>query len=209
MRFVNDEILGKSDGKWDVVLVHGSSLLVRRTAVKDEMPTNDLQRLASELLSKNTRVEQLTEELSASRNEHNAVVSKMRTDTGALSRSLDDCQKEAEHLRAQLKEATTKSELEIRTLREDFREALGRFEAEVNALRTEKRLLEYERKTTKEQKRENIVGREDELQRALNEAQSKYAELSKYLDVMQSSLSWKLTAPIRKVKELIFPGWKG
>jgi hypothetical protein len=209
MRFANGEILGKSNGNWDVVLVHGSSLLLRRTPRKNEMPTSDLQRLASELLSKNARVEELTEELSASQSRHNAVVSQMRTDTGALSRSLDDCRQEAERLRVQLKEATTKSELEIRTLRLDFREALGRFEAEVNAIRTEKRLLEYERKKTKEQKREDVAGREDQLQRALHEAESKYAELSRYLDVIQSSLSWKLTAPIRKVKEMIFPGWKG
>jgi peptidoglycan hydrolase CwlO-like protein len=50
--FVNKEVLSNLRGKWEVVLVFGNSILLKRTSLQEDKDTTDAQRLFNQLVEK-------------------------------------------------------------------------------------------------------------------------------------------------------------
>jgi len=110
-------------------------------------------------------------------------------------------------------ESDLKQQLE--KVRADNQAAETWLKEQIIQILNEKKNIEVLLKNQLEQIKKDKLSIEQKLQSSINnlnnkyqELQSRYNNLNYWNNVIINSLSWKITAPIRKIKEILFPKWK-
>jgi hypothetical protein len=157
---------------------------------------------------------------------------KNRSET-ALTNQINQLRSEKDKLEAELKNRIEKIQVEKDKAEIEFSKqfAYVKSEKEKSEIQLNKQLLQLrddnkavegwlkdqivqilnERKKSEDLlKKQNEILKQEKLnaENRSNAAQSKYDNLNHWHRVTINSLSWKITAPIRKIKEIIFPKWK-
>jgi len=174
----------------------------------------------STIAAYHTEIKSLREEKEKNEIEFNKQLADFRSDKqksdGEYKKQIEDLRldketvekgfiKQIEQLRSNSQAVEDSSKKQIEQLRSDNQAVEAWLKEQIVQILTEKKNNENwlkkqieiskQEKTTSEQK--------------LKTVQAKYDDLNRWHKVMINSLSWKITAPIRKVKEILFPKWKG
>ncbi len=182
-----------------------SNLLIEKTKQEDE-----LIKKYGDLIREKQNIEiEFTKQFSEFRSE------KLRSD--------NEYQRQIEQLHSDYQAAKDRYQKQIEQLGSDNQAAMDRYQKQIEQLHSDNQAVEAWLKDhivqilTEKKKSEDWLRKQNETlkqeklntENRLHAAQSKYDNLNHWHNVIINSLSWKITAPIRKMKEIIFPKWKG
>ncbi len=193
------------------------STLLQRLQLEFKNILTDKTKNENELFKK---FENLLKEKQQSEIEFNKQLADFRSDK---QKSDGEYKKQIEDLRLEKETVEKDFKKQIEQLRSNSQAVEDSFKKQIEQLRSDNQAVEAWLKEqivqilTEKKNSENWLKKQNEAlnrektttEQKLQNVQAKYDDLNHWHKVMINSLSWKITAPIRKVKEILFPKWKG
>ena len=124
-------------------------------------------------------------------------------------------EKQLLQLRSEFQKSESEYKMQLAQLHSDNQAVEAWLKDQIVQIMAEKKNNEAWQRKQLDEAKQDKSNSERRLQSAINDLnnklqdiQTKYNNISHWYHVVINSLSWKITAPIRKVKEIIFPNWK-
>jgi len=221
-RFVNEELLPNLNGEWVVSLAYGRSIVLKKTTKEAAGKSRQDGTQVGAVMDLERRLQALTRDHEKLERDSQKSIALLETKIKQLQENLGTAHGKVAEAQARAKDlqtAMTGLQNKNRALEEESKTSAKKYADRVTQLTEAARSdLAKER-----ERAEKVVG---ELQTQVQNAERRHreqvrkleseirAEKERYLRTRNelrnvvNSLSWKLISPLRKIKNIVFPGWR-